>query len=101
MTDTGKRGGTGLTTHGKKCLSIHTPVRPPPRLATPDLECRWGNIWARVESASGGEPERLWLAFLFVGNILIQPARPEVVLRLIRVGRDRGPFGCYRGGFDR
>jgi hypothetical protein len=36
---------------------------------------------------------------LFVGNISIQPARLEVALRLIRVGRDRGPCGCYLGGF--
>ena len=38
---------------------------------------------------------------LFVGNISIQPARLEVALRLIRVGRDRGPCGCYLGGFAR
>lgn len=52
-----------------------------------------------MESACGGEPEEVWLACLFVGNILMQPARLEVVLRLNRVRRDGRPCGCYRFGF--
>lgn len=103
MTYTGKRGGTGLTTHGKKCLGILLWL-PPPRSSLPRIWSAVGeNLGARVESVSGGESERrkLWLAYLCVGNILVQPARLEVVLRLIRVGRDRGPCSCYRGGFDR
>jgi hypothetical protein len=100
LTDTGKRGGTGLTTHGKKFLR-HTPVRPPPRLATPDLECRWGlsgRVWSRQVEEN---PSKCGLRTFCVGNILMQPARLEVVLRLIRVRRDRGPCGCYLCGFDR
>jgi hypothetical protein len=41
----------------------------------------------------------MWLACLFLLAKLVQPARLEVVLRLIRVGRDREPCGCCRGGF--
>lgn len=66
VTDIGKRGGTGLTTHGKKCLSILLCfLRLAPRY--PGSGVPLGNIWARVESVSGGESEewKVWLAFLF------------------------------------
>jgi hypothetical protein len=52
MTDTGKRGGKWVAVRGKVLVTLLLWFL---RLATPDLECRWGNVGVGTKSASGGE----------------------------------------------